>query len=373
MKIVLIGPAHPLRGGIAKFNERLARQFQTSGDEAEIVTFRLQYPDFLFPGKTQYTDAPPPEGLRIRVWLNSVNPFNWLKIGLRLRRERPDLIVCRYWLPFMGPCLGTVLRLARSNGHTRTVGFCDNVLPHEKRPGDRWFTRWFAGSCDRFVTLSRHVAEELRPFSGTKAVAVADHPVYDTYGEPAPLAESLRELGLPQEKKYILFFGFIRKYKGLDLLLRAMSDPRLADRGIHLVVAGEFYSDRQELDQLVGQLGIADRLHFYADYIPDEKVRYFFGAAQLVVQPYRSASQSGISQLAYHFGTPMLVTNVGGLPEAVEEDRTGMICEPTPESLAEGIDSFFAHDKHDRLRAGVWAARDRFSWSYLAEVIKGRS
>jgi D-inositol-3-phosphate glycosyltransferase len=373
MKIVLIGPAHPLRGGIAKFNERLAREFQDSGDEVDLVTFSLQYPSVLFPGKTQYTDAPPPKGLRIRVWLNSVNPFNWIWAGWKLRRERPDLIVCRYWLPFMGPCLGTVLRLARSNGHTRTVGLCDNVLPHEKRPGDRLFTRWFAGACHRFVTLSQHVAEELRPFAADKPVEVADHPVYDSYGEAATREESLRELDLSPDKQYVLFFGFIRKYKGLDLLVEAMADPRLAARDLHLIVAGEFYTDRGEMDRSVEKMGLGGRVHFFADYIPDDRVKFFFGASHLVVQPYRSASQSGISQLAHHFGTPMLVTDVGGLPEAVEEGVSGMICKPEPDSLADSIEEFFARDMHDRLKTGVLAARERFSWAYLARTVKGKS
>lgn len=370
MKIIIIGPAHPLRGGIAKFNERLAREFLAQGDTAEIVTFSLQYPAFLFPGKTQLNDAPPPAGLRIRVWLNSINPFNWLRVGLALRRERPDLVLCRYWLPFMGPCLGTVLRLARSNGHTRTIALCDNVLPHEKRPGDRLFTWWFAGACHAFVTLSRHVAEELAPFSDKKKVAVADHPVYDAYGEPAAEAESLAELKLAPGIEYVLFFGFIRHYKGLDLLIQAMSDPRLVALNLHLIVAGEFYADPIEYGAMVEMLEIQDRVHFFAEYIPDERMKYFFGATKLVVQPYRSASQSGISQLAYHFGTPMVVTNVGGLPEAVVDGKTGYVCTPTPEGIADAIADFYSGNHYETLRSGVLAERPRFSWAHLANVVK---
>ncbi|MFM7671765.1 MAG: glycosyltransferase [Bacteroidota bacterium] len=336
-RVTIIGPAHPLRGGLATFNHRLAKAFQENGWQTELISFSLQYPSFLFPGKTQFSDEPAPTGLTIRSLINSVNPFNWIKVGNQLRREKPDLIIVRYWLPFMGPALGTILRRVRKNKHTRIICLADNVIPHESRPGDVPFTRYFVKSCDAFMTMSEKVKKDLDQFVSHQPVALATHPLYDNFGEPIDRTSARTKLGIDKDQKLILLFGFIRKYKGLDLLLEAMADERLRNQDIRLLVAGEFYEDRSPYDALIDKLQIRDRLVLKTDFIPDSQVRDYLCAADFVIQPYKNATQSGVTPLAYHFEKPMLVTRVGGLPALVPHGKCGWVTEPTPSSIADGI------------------------------------
>ena len=366
-KIVLLSPAHPLRGGIAAFSERFAQELQSAGYEVIIYSFSLQYPGFLFPGKTQFSDDPPPPGLDIRTNINSVNPLNWLKVGLELRRLRPDLILSRYWLPFMGPSLGTILRLAKSNGHTRAIAIADNILPHEKRPGDRLFTRWFLKPVDACIVMSRSVEEELRQFSTTKPAVCIPHPIYDNYGEKVQREQALKHLGLPENHRYLLFFGFIRDYKGLDLLLHAMADERLRKMDIRLIVAGEYYGNQDFYENLIRELDIEQQLVLKTDYIPAAEVKYYFGAADLVVQPYKSATQSGISQMAYHFEKPMVVTAVGGLPEIVPHGKAGYVVPGEAGAIADAVVDFFENNNYAKLEAGVREEKKRFAWGTMVE------
>jgi glycosyltransferase involved in cell wall biosynthesis len=364
MKIVLLTPAHPLRGGIAASSERLALEFQNLGHEVVLYSFSLQYPDFLFPGKTQRTTDPPPPGLQIRTLLNSVNPFNWIRVGRLIAQEKPACIVARFWLPFMGPCLGTVLRVARwvAPRKVRIVGLVDNLIPHEKRPGDRLFARYFTGACDEFVAMSRSVSEEIYQFCG-KPARFAPHPVYDIYGSPMAKQSARQMLGLPAEKPMILFFGFIRPYKGLDLLLEALAQSP----DVHAVIAGECYEDWASYDAIIQKHQLQERIHLFADFIPADQVRLYFSAADLVVQPYKTATQSGISQIAYHFDKPMVVTNVGGLPEIVPHGVAGYVVPPEPQALSEAIRDFFQNHREERLIAGVQQEKMKFSWKNLAE------
>ena len=367
-KIVIIGPGHPLRGGLATFNQRLAREFINGGHDCSIYSFSLQYPSFLFPGKTQFTDEPAPEGIQIHTAINSVNPFNWIRIGNRLRKERPDLIVVRFWLPFMGPALGTILRRVRKNRHTLIICIADNVIPHEKRPGDRPFTRYFLKSCDAFITMSEKVMGDLRLFEKTKPAQQVSHPLYDNFGEPVEKTRARRHLGLEQNEKIILFFGFIRKYKGLDLLLEAMADPRIRESGIKLLVAGEFYEDEKPYREQIERSGIASQLILKTDFIPDSEVRYYLCSADAVIQPYRNATQSGVTPLAYHFEKPMVVTNVGGLPSLVPDGQVGLVVEPEPGAIAAGIlrfyqlgeNFFIPHLRNEKVK---------YSWANMAGTI----
>jgi len=369
-KIVLLSPAHPLRGGIAAFSDRYARALQEAGYKVIIYTFSLQYPAFLFPGTSQYSGDPVPAGLDIRIKVNSVNPLNWLKVGLELRRLRPSVIVPRYWLPFMGPCLGTILRIAKSNGHTKVVAIADNILPHEKRTGDRLFTRYFIGSIDACITMSRSVEEDLRKFNTSMPAACIPHPIYDNYGEKATRAAGLAHLGLAGSTRYLLFFGFIRDYKGLDLLLQAMADERLRAMDVKLIVAGEYYGNREFYENLIGELHIGERLILKTGYIPSEEVRYYFAAADLVAQPYKSATQSGISQMAYYFEKPMLVTNVGGLPEIVPDGEAGYVVPVDAGAIAGAILDFFQNDKAAIFAEGVAKGKRRFSWVSMVEGLE---
>ncbi|WMX13653.1 glycosyltransferase [Aureispira sp. CCB-E] len=372
MKIVIIGPAHPLRGGLAEFNERIAREFIEMGDDVHIVTFSLQYPNFLFPGKTQYSEEPQPVDLDIDVAMNSVNPFNWLAIGNKIRKMQPDLVVCRFWLPFMGPCLGTILRQIKKNRHTKIVSIIDNIIPHEKRIGDKTFAKYFVKPVDGFVVMSRSVEAELQAFiTQQQKVVYIPHPIYDSYGAHWDKKTACAALNIPFEQPYLLFFGFIRKYKGLDILLEAMGDPRIRNLGVRLIVAGEFYDSEAVYRELIEKHNLHDLLILRTDYIPKDEVGAYFGAADMVVQPYRTATQSGISQLAYHFEVPMLVTKVGGLPEVVEHNKVGYVVAPNNATeVADGIVNFYQNNRAAEFRKGVQARKADFSWASLINGIK---
>jgi D-inositol-3-phosphate glycosyltransferase len=362
--ILIIGPAHPLRGGLATFNERLARAFQSEGHTVNIVTFSLQYPDFLFPGKTQYSTEPAPTDLNISVSINAFNPFNWVKIGFRLARQQPDLVICRFWLPIMAPCLGTILRLIKWHKQTHIIGLIDNIIPHEKRLGDRPLAQYFASACDAFVVMSRAVETEMTTFT-KRPIIYIPHPIYDTYGEKSTRSAALNFLQLPDNQRYILFFGFIRHYKGLDLLLEALGTEGVKKLGLKLIVAGEFYEDENFYSEKIKALKLENNVLLHADFIPTDAVRYYFAAADLIVQPYRTATQSGISQVAYHFEKPMLVTNVGGLPEIVPHGKAGYVVEPTPLSIAEALIDFYENDRLHAFTEGVIEQKKRFSWETM--------
>ena len=372
MKIVILGPAWPYRGGIAAFGERLAREYQRQGHEVELVTFTLQYPGFLFPGKTQYSTDPAPEGMSIRRLMSSVNPFSWLRTGRYIRRQKPDLVISAYWLPFMAPCLGTVLRVAKGKG-TRRVAILHNLIPHEHRPGDRLFSRYFVGSNDAFVTLSRSVLDDIDHFDPRKRKprTYSPHPLYDHYGTTLDRAEACRLLGLEESHRYVLFFGFIREYKGLDLLLDAMSDPRLRELDVKLLVAGEFYGDPKPYHEQIARLGIGERVVLKTDFIPDSEVNRCFSVADVVAQPYRSATQSGVSQIAYHFEKPMVVTNVGGLPEIVPDGKAGFVVEPDGKAIADALVRYFSDEEtwRERLTAGVRDEKQKYGWDKLVAAI----
>ena len=366
--VVIIGPAHPLRGGLATFNQRLAREFMQRGAACSIYSFSLQYPSFLFPGTTQYTDEPAPGDITIHTAINSINPANWLRVGNQLRREKPDLVVVRFWLPFMGPALGTILRRIKKNKHTRIVCIADNVIPHEKRPGDKPFTRYFLKSCDAFVTMSEKVMTDLRQFESTKPAQLVTHPLYDSFGDAVPKEEARLHLGIGNEPTS-LFFGFIRKYKGLDLLLEAMADERIRKAGIKLLIAGEFYEDANRYQEQIDRLGIRDQLILRTDFIPDSEVRYYLCAADAVIQPYRNATQSGVTPLAYHFEKPMVVTNVGGLPALVPDGKVGLVAEPNATSIADNILRFYQLGE-DYFIPHLRREKEKYSWSVLAQTIE---
>ncbi len=366
-KIIIIGPAHPLRGGLASFNERLARQFQNQGFDTTIYTFSLQYPGFLFPGTTQYSTEPAPTDLTIKVCINSVNPYNWIKIGLALKKEQPDYIVVRYWLPFMGPCLGTILRLVKRNKHTKVVCIADNIIPHEKRIGDIPFTKYFVQPIDAFVTMSDKVLADLRLFTQHPAQKVV-HPLYDNFGPALDKSAARQHLGLDPKANIILFFGFIRKYKGLDILLDAMKLLKAKHANIKLLVAGEFYEDKQPYDEQIAALDIADELILRTDFIADSEVRYYLSAADFVIQPYRNATQSGVTPLAYHFEKPMLVTNVGGLPDLVPDGKVGLIAEPNAAAIAEKIEQLYQLGEQHFL-PHLRSEKEQYSWQVLADTI----
>lgn len=368
-KIIIIGPAHPLRGGLATFNQRLAKEFISKSYDCSIFSFSLQYPSFLFPGKTQYSNEPAPEEIKIFPVINSINPFNWIKIGNRIKKQKPDIILVRYWLPFMGPALGTILRRVRKNKHTKIVCLADNIIPHEKRFGDKPFTKYFLKSCDAFITMSEKVMSDLKTFQKEKPVKLVQHPLYDSFGEIISTEEAREKLKIKNEELIILFFGFIRNYKGLDLLLKAMADERIKKSGIILLIAGEFYEDKKPYIDLIEKLGIKEQLILKTDFIPDSEVKYYFCAADAVIQPYRNATQSGVTPLAYYFEKPMIVTNVGGLPNLVPDGKAGIVAEPDSDSIANAILKFYSMDANSFI-PHLQDIKKKLSWDNLVKAIE---
>ena len=373
-KIALIGTAWPFRGGgIASFNERLARAFLEDGFDVTIYNFSLQYTSFLFPGKTQYSTEPAPANLHIIVCINSINPFNWFKVGNSIKNEKPDLVIVRYWLPLMGPCLGTILRIIKTNRFSKIICIADNIIPHEKRPADKIFTKYFIKPIDGFITMSNKVLKDLKSFSSTKAIKT-EHPLYDNFGNALTKVEARNFLHIPVEGNIILFFGFIRKYKGLDLLLEAMKilkDQKEKDNTKilpTLLIAGEFYDDELLYKNIIQQLGIGDLLDLRTHFITDQEVKYYLSATDFVIQPYKNATQSGVTPLAYHFEKPMLVTNVGGLADMVPDNVAGVVVEPNASAIAEGIQKLYQlGDTHylPQLRK----EKEKYSWSHLTDAI----
>lgn len=369
MHIIILGTAYPYRGGLSAFNERIAREYQQNGHTVEIYTFSLQYPGFLFPGKTQYSEEPAPQDLKIHRKVNSCNPFNWIKVGKEIRRKRPDLMITKFWLPFMAPCLGTIERMVRKNGHTRVVSILDNVIPHEHRPGDKLFARYFVKSTHGFVAMSKSVLNDLGLFDTQKPRRFCPHPLYDHYGDLIPQQEAKEIIGLEENTRYVLFFGFIRGYKGLDILLDAFADRELAEMNVKLLIAGEFYGDPKPYMDQIERLGIQDRLVLKTDFIPDSQVNRYFRACDIVAQPYKSATQSGVTQIAFHFEKPMLVTNVGGLPEIVPDGKVGYVVEPDARQIAQALIRYFKEGKEESFTEGVRQEKEKYSWKNMTQAL----
>lgn len=363
MKIVIVGPAYPYRGGIAKFNEVLADNFVKRGDHVDIVNFTMQYPSFLFPGKTQYTtDKAPEDGFSIRRIVSSINPYTWFKAAREIRSLAPDMVIIRYWMPFFGPALGTIARGVKCP----VVALADNIVPHEGHFYDRICTKYFLRGVDAAVYMSRQVGGELTQFGFRGPTAFSPHPIYDTYGPRVSRIDACRAIDLDPAYRYSLFFGFIRHYKGLDLLLRAWAD--LADDTLRLVVAGEYYGNREMYEALIAELGLEDRIIVRESYIPDSDVKYYFSAADMVIQPYRTATQSGVTQIAYHFGTPMLVTDVGGLAEIVPHGRVGYVVGQSSDEIRHAVTDFYANRREDEFRRNIEVEKRRFEWSKMTET-----
>jgi glycosyltransferase involved in cell wall biosynthesis len=369
MKIIIIGPANPYRGGIAALNERLAIQLINEGHEVEIVSFTVQYPTFLFPGKTQFTDTPPPTGIKITRMINSVNPLNWLLTGITLRKRKPDLVIVRFWLPFMSPSTGTICKLIRGNRKTKVIAIVDNLIPHEKRIGDKILIKYFLNQTDGLLAMSDCVYNDFSLFCKTKPKKLSPHPIYDHYGEIISMREALIKLNLDPSKKYILFFGFIRDYKGLDLLLEAFADKRIDKNKYRLIVAGEFYSNEEKYRKMITDLSLQNEVVLYDEYIPENEVNKFFCASSIIAQPYKSATQSGVTQIGYHFNKPMLVTNVGGLSEIIENGKCGYVVDPIANEITEALLDYFENGREEYFTDEVKKAKERFSWTYYSKAI----
>jgi glycosyltransferase involved in cell wall biosynthesis len=370
-KIVLLGTTWPFRsGGIATFNERLTRALIDNGNEVIIYTFSLQYPSFLFPGKTQLSDQPKPEGLDIRIKVNSINPLNWLTVGNEIKNLKPDLLLVRYWIPFMAPCLGTISRIVRKNNHTRIIAIADNVIPHEKHLVDNLFTHYFTKSCHGFITMSRSVLNDLKQFRPLAPMVYTPHPLYDIFGKIVSREQALVQLKLDPQFRYLLFFGFIRDYKGLDWLLQAFGDEKLRHFPVKLIIAGEFYTSSEKYLQIISEKNLTEHVILRTDFIADQDVANYFGAADMVVQPYKSATQSGVTQIAFHYNKPMLVTDVGGLGEIIPHGKVGYVVNPGPAAITEAINDFYQNNRGPFFTDNVIREKEKFSWGTMVETIE---
>jgi len=371
MKIVIVGTSYPYRGGIAAFTDRLATEFVKEGIDIEVVTFKLQYPSFLFPGKTQYSDAKAPEGFSIERKINSINPLNWIKVGKEIRKKNPDIVIFTYWMSFFAPCFGNIARVIKRRCNARCIGLIHNMIPHEKSVLDKMFAPYFVKAMDGFVALSQSVLDDVASLDKQgKPKCMVPHPLYDHYGEIMERNEALKHLDLDPNYRYCLFFGLVRAYKGLDLLIDAFADERLRKNDVKLIVAGEFYDDEKPYLEQIKKHNLEDFIIVENQYISDDNVKYYFNVADIVVQPYKSATQSGVTQIAYHFEKPMLVTNVGGLGEIIPDGKVGYVVEPKPSSIADALADFFENGRYDAFVEGVRDEKQKYQWSNMTAAIK---
>jgi glycosyltransferase involved in cell wall biosynthesis len=368
--VKIIGAAFPYRGGLASYNERLAEEFIKEGFDVSVETFTLQYPALLFPGKSQYSAGNPPENMKIERTINSVNPLNWIVTGRRISKEKPDIVIIKYWLPFMAPCFGTIAKIIKKNKHSKIICIADNIIPHEKRLGDKILTGYFINATDGIIVQSKKVYNDVFSFTNKLPVKLCPHPLFDNFGEPLNREEAVRLLNIDPKSRFVLFFGFIREYKGLDLLIKAFADERFKNLDVKLLVAGEFYTDRKPYLELIDKLNLGSKIILHTSFIENSNVSKYFSCADIIAQPYKNATQSGVTQIGYHFNKPMLVTNVGGLPEIIPHNVAGYVTEPDERSIADALYDFFNNNKKKSFESNVKKEKKKYLWSNMTSAVK---
>ncbi len=365
MKIAYLSTFYPYRGGIAQFNAALYRSFQKSY-QVQAFTFLRQYPNMLFPGTSQFVqkDDVVDKIEAIRV-LDTINPIGYLRAANKIKSYEPDLFITKYWMPFFAPSLGTVSKNLSSS--TVKISILDNVIPHEKRAGDLTFTKYFLNHTDAFVVMSDTVKDDLLSLKPNAKHISHIHPLYNHFGNKIEQKIARDKLNLPFDKKILLFFGFIRDYKGLDILLEAMKE--LGD-DYHLLIAGESYGSFDKYDKLIESFEIEHKVTKHVRYIADNEVPLCFSAADACILPYRSATQSGITAIAYHFDVPMIATNVGSLKEMIEPNQTGFLVErPDPKLIADAVKEVFSGYLLDQYKANISKYKSIASWDSLSRAI----
>ncbi len=368
MNILILGTAYPLRGGIAHYNA-LLYSYLKKHHTVEIISFKRQYPKFLFPGKTQEDRGEPGLPVESQQLIDSVNPFNWIRVGVQLRKRNADAVIFKYWLPFFGPCFGTICALIKWGRKTKVVAICDNVIPHEHRPGDTIFTKYVFMFVDAFIVQSDTVEKDLLATVETPKYKKVPHPVYEIFGNRIPKKEAREKLKISDEK-VILFFGYVRAYKGLHTMIDAMKEVKKSLR-VKLLVVGEFYDDEEKYRWHISDTQVRDVIDVVSDYVPNEKVGEYFSAADVVILPYLSATQSGIAQIAYNFDKPVIATNVGGLAEVVVDGVSGLIVPPNdPLKLAGAIVKFYLENLESKLSAGAAREKKKYSWERMVEAVE---
>ena len=369
MRIVILGTAWPYRGGLAAFNERLAKQFVQEGHKVEVVTFSLQYPSFLFPGKTQYSNEVAPKGLKITREMNSCNPLSWIKVGNRLKKEAPDLMISCYWMAFFAPCYGVIQNIVKRNGKTKCIALVHNMIPHEPSVLDKLLAPFYVKQNDGFVALSDSVVRDIASIDkNNKPKTFSPHPVYDHYGEKMTKKEACEALGLDSGKKYMLFFGLVRAYKGLDWLLDAFAKVKDELTDLQLIVAGEFYEDEDKYKAQIEANSLKDRVIVKNEFVADADLRKYFGAADLIVQPYKTATQSGVTQVAFHFEKPCLVTNVGGLGEIIHHGKMGYAVDPQVDAIANSLKDYYENDREEVFVEYLKVEKKKYEWNKMTEA-----
>jgi glycosyltransferase involved in cell wall biosynthesis len=354
-----------LRGGIAHFNALLAEHLGKR-HHVETITFKRQYPRFLFPGKTQEEQGGQLHAHPAPQLIDSINPLNWIAVAREVRKRNPDLIIFKYWMPFFAPCFGTIAKLAKKKTNTKVLYICDNIIPHERRPGDIALTRYAFRQADYFIVQSDAVERDIKEYFPWAVYRNVPHPVYENFGPPLPKSEARQRLGIPAPK-VILYFGYVRAYKGLMVLLEAMT-------GLHdvlLLAVGEFYDDEAKYRSKVKELHLESRVRFVSEYVPNSEVAVYFSAADVVVLPYLSATQSGIVQIAYNFNKPVIATDVGGLAEVVIDGKTGFVVPPdNARALADAVTRFYEKQREPEFSANVNIEKQKYSWDNLVGVIE---
>ncbi len=375
VKIALVGPAYPFRGGIAQFSAVLYQKLIQRKHKPLFVSFRKQFPKLLFPGTTQFDTSKeriPVDSIRV---FKPLDPLSWWRSARVIRSYQPDLIVFNWWLPFFGPGFGAVSRLAVWGADTNILYIVHNAIPHEKRPGDKLFTNWAFRPVHYFIAPSETVRKDmldLRPDLNESRLRLVPHPVYDCYDRKRWTQDSARKDLKITESRILLFFGYIRRYKGVRNLIKTI--PLLQEKfqdDFKLLIVGEFYEGRDDILQLIKELNVSDRILLVDRYVPNEEVEKYFRAADVGILPYESATQSGIIQIAHDFGLPVITTNVGGLPEVVQHETTGFLVPPgDPKALADAAFRYFEGDWGTRFRAAIEQTKSRYSWDPLIESIE---
>lgn len=370
MKIVIIGTAYPMRGGIAHYVALLYKILVKRGHDVKIISFKRQYPSIFFPGKTQQDLSKENEPIPSEPILDSIGPLSWIRTFLSIDKYQADLVIFKYWMPFFAPCYAAIGFLTRLFTRTKILYLCDNIIPHERRIEDKLLTRIGLWNVHYFIVQSKAVKNDLLDFRPDAIYREVPHPVYEIFSNPYNREQARKHFNLKSKDKVMLFFGYVRKYKGLHYLIQAMPAV-LKQLDIKLLIAGEFYEDREKYLEHIQQLGINDSVFVFDDYIPNEEVGLYYNAADVVVLPYVSATQSGIIQIAYNYNKPVITTNVGGLPEVIEEGKTGFIVpSQNAEALAETIVTFFKIKNEKKFSENIKEYKRQFSWHRMAEEIE---
>lgn len=368
MKIAMIGPVHPYKGGIAHYTDLLCRALREDGNEVQLYSFKFQYPKLLYKKPQKDMKSSGFGTNDADFCIHTLNPFNWIKVAGRIKKQKPELIILQWWHPYFAPCFWSICKLLRRE---KILFVCHNVFPHERFPLDRLLTKWTLGCGRYFITQSKMDARDLLSVKHDAVYRVTPHPTYGMFCKQGMSMQKAREqLQIDQGQRVLLFFGFVRKYKGLQYLLEAMKLLKERNFKVQLWVVGDFGEDKEEYVEQIRAFEIGDQVQMVEGYVPDDEVEKYFAASDLVVLPYLSATQSGIVQIAFGFEKPVLVTEVGGLPDVVTNGKTGYVVEPrSAEMIAEAIMDYYINNRREAFVSQIEKEKDRFSWKTFVDTM----